>query len=202
MKSDNIIKIGADILLNDMLFQAMRYCIGRHSYASSYAEDYWHIIHSNFDKFTYDRLMFFAKDIRTNIAGIMGSYYNINIKNGYNDRIVYDPYSLITEYLKKHPETSTNVQFNIDCIAGEVTAGNTEYQNMDTFLPSYWKIDLLPWIRLANCIDRQVEVTCEKDDKTEKAICIQDPDGEYTCINNWNRHPIKEAIKEVTPIKL
>lgn len=202
MNSNNVIKIGADILLNDMMFSATRYCIGRHSYVSTYAEDYWHIIHSNFDKFTYDRLKFFAKDIRANIANIMGSYYNIEIKNGYNDRIVYDPYTLLVEYLNNHPETSIDVQFTIDCIAGKVEAGTTQYQNVSTFFPKSWEIDLIPWIRLANCIDRQVEVTCEKDGKAEKAICTQDPTGEYTCIDNWNRHPIKESIKEITPVKM
>ena len=70
------------------------------------------------------------------------------------------------------------------------------------FDPQSCEYDLLPWVRLANCIDRQFEVTCENDGNVEKAICIQDPDGRYTCADDWNRYADPKYIKEIKPIEL
>ncbi len=195
----NSITLNADTLLDELMWQATRYCIGRHSYVSSYAEDYWQIIRKNFDKFNYNRLKFFARDIRSEVSTVVGYHSNIQILNAYNDRIVYDAYTLLAKHLSGVQEIPYNKTYIVDCVSGKITEIE-EPAGFNRFKPSESEHDLLPWIRLANCIDRQYEVTCEKDGKIEKAICIQDPDGTYTCVENWNRSPIPEFIKEVKPL--
>lgn len=196
---ENLITLNADTLLDELMWQATRYCIGRHSYVSSYAEDYWRIIRKNWDKFNYDRLKFFARDIRAEVSDVVHLYSNVQVTGSYNDCIVYDAYTLIARYVANHSEVPKDTLFLVDCISGEVETDkfvNSDF-NFKAFSLSEWEHDLLPWIRLANCIDRQYEVTCEKDGKIEKAICIQDPDGTYTCVENWHRSVISEFIKEV-----
>lgn len=192
----NSITLNADTLLDEMMWQATRYCIGRHSYVSSYAEDYWQIIRKNFGKFNYNRLKFFARDIRAEISNTIGYYSNIKIKNADNDRIIYDAYTLLVEYFKRYSNISSIQDFIVDCVSGKVTHDGP-YLGLRSFNPSEWENDLIPWIRLANCIDRQYEITCEKGGKIKKVICIQDPDGTYTCVDRWNAHIVMDNIKTI-----
>lgn len=190
------ITLNADTLLDELMWPATRYCIGRHSYVSLYAEYYWQIIRKNWGKFNYDRLKFFARDIRAEVSDVVNYHSNIKVVNAYNDRIVYDAYTLLMR-LPWIPEDKVIV---VDCISGDIADEDMDGFEGSKFIPSEWEHDLLPWIRLANCIDRKYEVTCEKDGKIEKAICIQDPDGTYTCVGNWYRSVNPEFIKEVKKI--
>lgn len=179
---------------DNLLWCATRYCIGRHSYVSTYAEDFWRIINANRGKFNPNRLKFFARDVRTEVSCVVNYHGNVQVENVYNDRIVYDAYTL----LARLPHIQKDVEYTVDCISGEITEEPYKTNGLQThFNLSEWACDLLPWVRLANCIDRQFEVTCEYDGKVETAICIQDPDGTYICVENWRRQPIKEYIKEV-----
>lgn len=196
----NSITLNADTLLDEFMWQATRYCIGRHSYVSSYAEDYWRIIRKNWNKFNYDRLKFFARDIRAEVSAVVGCYSNIQLLNAYNDRIVYDAYTLLAKHLLGVQEIPYNKAYIVDCVSGEIT--EIVSAGFNCFKPNEYEHDLLPWIRLANCIDRKYEVTCEKDGKIEKAICIQDPDGTYTCVDRWNCHAVPDSIKEVKPLQV
>lgn len=200
---DYLIKIGADTLLNELTWCATRYCIGRKTYVTSYAKDYCDIIRANRDKFNPERLKFFARDIRANVSDVVGWYSDVRVENAYNDRIVYDAYTLLTKHLQGVTEPSCNVRYIVDCISGEVTTEAYEPKDYATYFdPQSCEYDLLPWVRLANCIDRQFEVTCENDGNVEKAICIQDPDGRYTCADDWNRYADPKYIKEIKPIEL
>lgn len=197
------IKISADTLLDQLLWCATRYCIGRSSYVTTYAEDFWQIICHNRAKFNPERLKFFARDIRAYVSDAVGGYSNMRVENAYNDRIVYDAYSLIAKHLDGVTEAPSDKKYTVDCISGEVT----EKPYTPNGYPMYFNpvdhgYELLPWVRLANCIDRQYEVICENGDKTEKAICIQDPDGAYTCVDKWNRRANPEYIKDIKPIEL
>lgn len=199
----NSISIGADMLLDQMIWCATRYCIGRKSYVCSYAEDYWHVIRRNRDKFNPDRLKFFARDIRAYVSDVVGGYSNVRVENAYNDRIVYDAYSLLAKHLYGFTEPPHNTKYTLDCVSGEIVQEPFKPSAPPFYFnPSEQQYDLLPWVRLANCIDRQYEVTCEKDGITEKAVCIQDPDGTYTCVNNWRRAANALYIKDIKTIEL
>lgn len=193
------ITLNADTLLDELMCTATRYCIGRPSYVSTYAEDYWQIIRKNWGKFNYDRLKFFARDIRAEVSTVVGFHSNVQVAKAYNDIIVYDAYTLLAKHLSGVQEIPYDKTFIVDCVSGEITEDErpTRFDRFDRFDPAEDERDLLPWIRLANCIDRQYEVTCEKDGKIEKAICIQDPDGTYTCVGNWYLSVNPEFIKEV-----
>ncbi len=190
------ITLSADTLLDKLMWQATRYCIGRHSYVSSYAEDYWRIIRKNWDKFNYDRLKFFARDIRAEVSDVVNYHSNIKVVNAYNDRIVYDAYTLLMR-LPWIPEDRVTI---VDCISGDIVLEDTDNFKGSKFIPSEWEHDLLPWIRLANCIDRQYEVDYEVNGRIEKEICIQEPDGTYACVERWNALLCPEFIKEVKNI--
>lgn len=197
------IKISAETLLDELLWYATRYCIGRRSYVTGNAEDYWRIIHHNRDKFSAERLKFFARDIRVYISDAVGFYSNVQVDNAYNDRIVYDAYTLLAKHLADEKEMPRNRRYVVDCISGDIQTESREPERIfSLFKPEECEYYLLPWVRLANCIDRQYEVTCKNASKVDKAICIQDPDGTYTCVENWNRFANTEYIKDIKPIEL
>lgn len=190
------------MLLDQMIWCATRYCIGRRSYVCSYAEDYWHVIRRNRDKFNPNQLKFFARDIRAYVSNVVGGYSNVRVENAYNDRIVYDAFTLLSRYLYGMVEAPHDKKYTVDCESGKITEGSYTPNGYPVYFnPSEQQYDLLPWVRLANCIDRQYEVTCEKDGKIEKAVCIQDPDSTYTCVNNWSRAANSLYIKDIKPIE-
>lgn len=198
---ENLITLNADIILDELMFPATRYCIGRHSYVSSYAEDYWRIIRKNFDKFNHNRLKFFARDIRAEVSTVVGFYSNVQVTKAYNDIIEYDAYTLLAKHLSGVQEIPCDKTFIVDCVSGEITEdeGPTGFERFD---PAEDERDLLPWIRLANCIDRQYEVDYEVNGRIEKEICIQEPDGIYACVDRWNALLCPEFIKEVKPLSV
>lgn len=199
----NSISIGADMLLDQLIWCATRYCIGRSSYVTTYAEDYWRVIHRNRNKFNPDRLKFFARDIRAYVSDVVGGYSNVRVENAYNDRIVYDAYTLLTKHLGAVAEVPRDKRYVVDCLSGEVAEEPYMVSNHGIYFnPTNHAYDLLPWVRFANCIDHQYEVTCEKDGKIEKAVCIQDPDGTYTCVDNWRRAANARYIKDIKTIEL
>lgn len=191
------------MLLDQLIWCATRYCIGRSSYVTTYAEDYWRVIRHNRDKFNPARLKFFARDIRAYVSDVVGCCHNVRVENAYNDRIVYDAYSLLAKHLYGFTEPPHNTKYTVDCVSGEIAQEPREPSTHPFYFNlSERQYDLLPWVRLANCIDRQYEVTLENDGKTEKTMCIQDPDGRYTCVDNWNRFANPQYIKDIETIEL
>lgn len=204
MKPNNTITLSAEHFLNEILWPATRYCIGRQSYVTSYAEGYWHIIRQNLDKFDPDRLCFFAADIRAYISDCVSYYDNVHVENAYNDRIRYDAFSLLYKYIEAIPlEERTDETYTVDCLSGEVTA--------EPFKPKDYPIrfghkerlyDLLPWVRLANCIDRRYRVTCSHDGKTDTRECFEDIDGKFICADRWTSSPTEEWITKVEEVEI
>ena len=99
-----MILISADTLLDEIMFCATRYCIGRHSYVSSYARDYWSIIKHNREEFNENRLQFLAQDVMAEISNNMNWWKNVHTEEAYNSTIKYDSYYLLSKYLYEHPE--------------------------------------------------------------------------------------------------
>lgn len=170
------IKISAETLLDELLWPATRYCIGRRSYVTGNAEDYCRIIHHYRDKFSAERLKFFARDIRSYISNAVGFYSNVQVDNAYNDRIVYDAYTLLAKHLVDEKEMPRDRRYVVDCISGGIQAESREPERISSlFKPEECEYYLLPWVRLANCLDRQYEVTCKNDGKVEKPSAYRTP---------------------------
>lgn len=154
MKTE-IIKLSGDTLLNEIMWPAARYCIGRHTYVSSYAETYWRIIRNNRKAFSEERLQFFARDIKSNIANVMQFWKNINIEGAGNDRIKFDPYFLLTRYLYENPDIDfAATDFDIDCMSGEIAMSKRERPLTDAEM-AWAKVpdtDLECWSMLASSI--------------------------------------------------
>lgn len=191
MKTD--VKLSSSIF-DDLLWCATRYCIGRQSYVSSYAQEFWNVIKNNKKALSIERLKFFARDIRTNISEIVGMYSNVKVENAYNDKIVGDAYSLLASYIYTFNEKYFNPEdwiFTVDCVRCTVHAErNPKFlkDKADAFLFTLGKQrNLAYWAMLANCIDNQYELTLEKDGVECKKICIFNPFmNEWAMVNNWN----------------
>lgn len=190
---------------DNLLWCATRYCIGRHSYVSSYAQDFWRIIQSNRNLLREDRLGFFARDIRTSVSKCIGYYDNVQVERAYNDCIQFDALTLLASYARLHPELMEQDTFyEVDCIGGRVDASPWEGKNKRPHAIPFQicnEVDLPYWVMLANCIDRQYEVKLKCDDGERIERCVKHPvNDEYVVVNNWSSCVCKEFIVDVKPM--
>lgn len=205
--SNGAIAVPVDQLLNDIIWPAVRYCIGRSSYVSTYAQDYWKLISQNFNKFDRKRLVFFARDIRAEISEHIKFCQNTHVDNAYNSTIVKDAYSLMMEYLHQHPEVRyKKVFFEIDCVDCTVTEKPWEVPDEYKFSGFEYSVDLPAWITLANCLDSQKEATIKDNEGSEQTfICVEQPtrDGlSYVLVDNWSIHLDSDYIVSVKPYNI
>lgn len=197
----------------ELCWTSARYGIGRRTGVSLNAEMMWRYIRDNRDKLNQDRLLFFARDIRAYISDVVHWYRNCHVDNDSNDRINVDAYSLLVNYLEAHPEVDfkTN-KFYIDCVSGEVSH-EPRKEKPDEYR-SFPDCDLSEWIKLANCIDRLLEVELSDGDKSETKICVEAPTHKYDSdgkfmgtdemklcnADNWRLWVPEEYIKSVKRI--
>ncbi len=191
--------------LDNLLWCATRYCIGRHSYVNSYAQEFWRIIQANRQKLNKNRLLLFARDIRTEISDRVHCYDNVSVKNAYNNYIKYDALTLLAEYARQHPEVKEHETFyEIDCISGKVLAFPWDDKDKRPYAIPFQVCnihDLPYWALLANCIDRQYEVKLAWDGNERTEFCVKHPiDESYVVVSNWHTSVIEEYIAEVTPL--
>lgn len=202
--SKRTIAVPVDQLLNDIIWPAVRYCIGRSSYVSTYAQDYWQLISKNFNKFDRKRLEFFARDIRAEVSDRVKFRRNVQVENAYNSKIVKDAYSLLIEYLQQHPDVlHEKTFFEIDCVECSVSEKPWEVPDEYKFSRFEYSIDLPAWITLANCLDSQKEVTVKDNDGNEQTfICVEQPTRNglsYVLVDNWATHLDSDYIVSVKP---
>ncbi len=191
---------------DNLLWCATRYCIGRHSYVSSYAQDFWRIIQNNRELLKEDRLKFFARDIRTEVSHRISRYDNVSVEHAYNDCIQFDALTLLASYAQAHPkQKECETFYEVDCLTGQVDVFPWEDKGKSSYsLPFqvHNEIDLPYWILLANCIDRQYEVSlnCNGNERTE--LCVKHPivGDEYTIVSNWSACVCNEFIVDVKPL--
>lgn len=158
------------------------------------------------------RLKFYARDIRSEISNVLRWHSNMLIENAFNDRIVFDAYSLYLDYMRQHPDTDpTHTKFRIDCISGEVETepmGEGAHGSMTAFT---YDTDLNCWVKLANCIDRQMTITAEYNGEvhTGDYVRILEFAGgygnfgaieeRYFAVDNHNAFLPKDRIKTIEP---
>lgn len=210
MKEEYSLSIGANNLLNEMIWPATRYCIGRHSYVSNYAQTYWSIIQTNRDKFDEERLQFYARDIKDNIARLMHLWHNVRCENTGNDRIVYDPYFLLTRWMHMHPgERFGDYDFRVDCMDGDIIALKRPVPLTDSEM-TWCKIpdcDLSKWSKLASCLSDTVIINTVDNNsfhavKTYSLTRYSAEEGyeweeRYVDVNNWYRYIPSYLIQSI-----
>ena len=133
-----------------------RYCIGRHTIASvMHAETIAKLIHDNPDILSEERLAFTALDIRREINS---KIWNNAINNAIG--CDWDVYSAIL-YKSSEIENPYEVIYSVDDTSKtiKITPGIVN----DKFDKDY--IDLIPWIKLANWLDKSCHklLTCAWD---------------------------------------
>lgn len=158
----------------DLLWMSMRYCIGRHTIATSnHAYEIANIIYDNPGALSNFELTRLAIDIRDEIIGILRWDPRIKITGTaaghdmysellYTIQTIDDPHRTLFEYnaaykvFETYPLGDTNLErvrsrAHIDC----------DYA------------DLIPWVKLANALDKSThkKIVCEwEDDKGKKHI--------------------------------
>lgn len=171
--------------LKDLVFCACRYCVGRHTAASaSMAAD----IATNAIEWLDDEdKRFLSHDIRRQINDILHYKSNINIYD-YRSHIPMDALTRIVECIENAGFGQQGEGFQVDKHYFNI---NNEYitfepfdmklnkESSQSFISAY--IDLLPWIKLANMLDKSshYNVTYTFEGKTETTECIVFPYVSY-----------------------
>ena len=187
---------------DNLLWCATRYCIGRHSYVSYYAQDFWRIIQRNLELLDKDRLEFFARDIRAEVSDRINRYSNIAIEFAHNDCIHSDALTLLASYARSHPEKNESETFyEVNCFTGNVKSCTWVFESHSIPFQLSNEVDLTYWVLLANCIDNQYEVKLQCNDKERTVICVKHPiDESYVTVDNWSTSICNDMIIDIKPL--
>lgn len=195
-REDTAITIDADTLLDSFIFNAARYAVRRKTYMSGLHSDIWRVMKDNLEKFSRERLLFFARDIKAEVSDRCRWWINVDVEGASNDRIRHDAYTLLGKFMYEHPGTDAgHTKFYVDCINGHV---ETEpWERPKGFIGDAWDgkgdCDIDGWPLLAMMIDRLdvVAVTTHYKGETETFPCI----ATYDCVRysadepwRWEQH--------------
>ena len=201
-----MIQVPADTFLNELMWSATRYCIGRSSYVSSYALTFWKLLKDNIDKFPKQTLAFFARDIRAEVSDYVARFRNVHLEGSYNSMIVKDAYSLIVDYLAQHPGVNKDeTLFEVNCV--ECTVNTNPWVAPEDYKYGLfaYSIDLPAWITLANCIDSLKEVVLQdKEGKEHMFVCAERPFETgigYVLANDWYSQIDPKNVASVKPLE-
>lgn len=203
MSKDNnfSVTITDDMFFEDLLWMSYRYCIGRKTIAASAHAG--NIAKHAYNVLSSERKEFIAHDIRREINSIVHLLDNVNVFD-YRNHIPQDAlstifYRLFEKYGENPPEwVYTNIKFDINndkITLDGFNPDSTKYYS-ETLLNIY--IDLIPWIKLANCFDSNCHKTIvtECDGVVKEYICFPYP---YLSVSTEGEHYID---KKWCPINL
>lgn len=166
------ISLDADYLLDELIWPATRYCIGRHSYVSSYAREYWNIIRQHRDSFDEERLQFYARDVKAEISNDMNWWDNVRTVESFNSTINFDSYYLLSKYLCEHPDCDfANTDFTINCLNGEIETSERE-KSVTIYQNSMPQHSLAEWSKLASSIADQLSVVIKNAEGKEENVNV------------------------------
>lgn len=173
------ISLETDWLMNHLIISAMRYDASRSSYIVSDLIDIAGIIHKNRDKFDEDRVKWLVRDLRETASNRLGYLKNVQCNNNYNDRIVYDAYTLIAKHLQDNPDIRfCDYDWEVDCISGKI---NTYKRNEPlykfgdgNYVQPLYDCDISTIVTAANIIDKSCHciVVSEYQGKTSEDLCF------------------------------
>lgn len=168
----NYIKIDADTLLRDYIWNATRYSIGRKSVVALNLRDYAELIIANRDKFTPDLLKHFAQDIRNEINDQLRWFKNIEMLS--KGKGQFDAYSCIMKHLSDSqltPRDASKFAWRVNIDLGWATTTPLEEKLLpyETFGRD---IDIEKAVQLAEVIDNLWTVSTNFGGKVEEHLCI------------------------------
>lgn len=168
--------------MEDLIWMSYRYCIGRHTIAAnSHAGD---IAMYSFDHISENRKSFMAHDIRQEINDTLRWRNNIECHD-YRNMLDKDALSIIIESLYEKYGTQlpsediwTKYKYKIEngVLNIEEYDGKVDHEHISTIFH-----DLLPWIKLANALDKNCHriITTVYNGETEKHECFPYPSLDY-----------------------
>ena len=167
--------------LEDFIWMSCRYCIGRHTISSAaHADTIAKVLRDNPKSLPQFRYYYLAKEIRSIIRS-QCTWNDTISADGYRDFDVLSAVLLKSAELKDPKKYA----YNVNTITGEVTATIPEIPITAPF--DVDAIDLIPWVKLANWLDKNthVNIVMEFDGKTIKKECFPFPikiDGKYQTV--------------------
>lgn len=168
-------------LLRNLMWTSCRYCIGRHSYVSSYAKDIGEYFYS---KLTDSELLQQAYDIRRQIADYLKIQpFNFHIHFGYSNE-KNKPLEMFFEFANIQDTTDKdwlNKVSHIDayCASDDSVKYDVGYYENVPYTATVYEheiLDLLPWMDLASLFDVKSHklVTYENENGAlEKVLCYE-----------------------------
>lgn len=161
-----------------LIWMSYRYCIGRKTItAHSHAGD---IASNSYGHLSEERERFMAHDIRREINNVLNFSRHASVHD-YRDHIPQDAmssilYRLEEKYGDNPPEwVFTDLRFDVDGKDVSIDKYDGEKEMYYNLRNEY--DDLIPWIKLANLMDRSCHrtVVVEYEGKTEEYECIPFP---------------------------
>ena len=204
-RKTNTVEVDIEVLKN-LLWTSCRYCIGRHTYISTYAYDYANEL---YDKISKDEMKHDAKDIRYEIEIYLRTHCSFTVVN--KSEYEYDALSLYITFLNSQEDIKNYNDIlrikHIECTIDKT--GNVIYNREDNtdddtkhvyFNDLY---DLLSWMDLANTFDDDSHYMIETT-AGEQIECIKSytNDIRTTDIGNtiqpYKYHVIYRPIKNIS----
>jgi len=171
----------------NLIWTSYRYCIGRHSYVVSYAND---IAREAFMKISDDRKKFIAQDIRNEIASQL-RLSSFEFSTDYSvPREMNKPFELLMEFLREEKIDTTSklaeiskISVSYDIAERQISYGMSKHDMVKPIWlsPKMDLADLIPWANLASCFDRD-------NHKVVTTKCDDGLEHDFLCFESWNLH--------------
>lgn len=149
----NTIKINPHF--EDFIWMSYRYCIGRKTIASCmHSDTILELIHNNPDILTKERIAFMVKDIRREINNHLQFKRSLHIEGFADDIDIFSNlmYSLNDIYI----ESKMIYYFDVNSMS--IYDSKRDESLYEFERPDSDYDDLIPWVKLANCLD----ISCHK----------------------------------------
>lgn len=196
-RKNTIIEVDKSVL-NNLLWTSCRYCIGRHTYVSTYAYDFANELYNKID---VAEMKHNAQDIRHEIETYLRTNCNFTVIN--KSEFDYDALSLYILFLNSQHDINNYNDMSqikhIECVIsrdGQVTYNREEYDKDDSFRAIYFDsiYDLIPWMDLANTFDYDSHYMIETT-TGEQVECIKSYINDICTTDIGNTiHPYKYHI--------
>ena len=177
-KDNSKVEIGDTSYYEDLIWMSYRYCIGRKTIAShSHAGN---IATNSYGHLSEERERFMAHDIRREINSSISFMSRVNISD-YRNHIPQDGltsifYRIKEKYGENPPEwVFTDITFDVDNSDVRIDKYNGSEERY--FNLAHELEDFLPWIKLANLMDRSCHRTLvvEYEGEVKEYECIPFP---------------------------
>jgi hypothetical protein len=198
MAKKNIININS-VELEDLIWMSYRYCIGRHTItAVTHADTIKSILKRNPNAISPEKREFMANDIRDSINSIIKFNSNIKIK-GFPK---YDVYSDLLYEISKH-DNPNELIYHIDAYTHEIKTEPLKDEKSYNEHSDYDYIDLIPWIKLANYLDKSTwkKLIVNVDGETKEIIAFPYPCdmGKLKFEKVWTEGNLLTATQYIPP---